>query len=217
MLRPIIYGTVWSPPSCAVRITARAIGLTLDLREINLLKGENHSKEFRKLNPQRTVPTLDDNGFILCNSFAIMTYFVGKYSKSDTLYPNDLHKRAIVDQRLHFSSGNLSVRMTDAIKPIFRGERKNVSAESDQLVHAAYDILNEFLSESKWLAGETYTLADISCSTYINNFEILFPIDDYPNISKWMGNCREHLPGFEQIVTTGLKQLHQTMDQISKR
>jgi glutathione S-transferase len=52
------------------------------------------------------VPTLvDDDGFTLSDSHAIMIYLLSKYAKSDNLYPKDLKKRALVDQRLHFDSG----------------------------------------------------------------------------------------------------------------
>jgi glutathione S-transferase len=41
----------------------------------------------------------------LCDSHAINVYLVAKYAKNDNLYPKDLKKRALVDQRLHFDSG----------------------------------------------------------------------------------------------------------------
>lgn len=63
------------------------------------------------MNPQHTVPTLDDDGFYIWDSHAISTYLVGKYGKDDSLYPRDLHKRAIIDQRLHFDSGILFPRL----------------------------------------------------------------------------------------------------------
>lgn len=58
------------------------------------------------MNPQHTVPTLvDDDGFTIWDSHAIMVYLVAKYAQNDSLYPKDLKKRAIIDQRLHFESG----------------------------------------------------------------------------------------------------------------
>jgi glutathione S-transferase len=42
---------------------------------------------------------------VLWDSHAIMSYLVSKSSKDDSLYPKDLKKRALVDQRLHFDSG----------------------------------------------------------------------------------------------------------------
>lgn len=65
MLRPILYFGKWSPPSSAVRMTAKAIGLDLNLHEINLLKKEHISEDYLKINPQHTIPVLDDNGFIV--------------------------------------------------------------------------------------------------------------------------------------------------------
>lgn len=57
------------------------------------------------MNPQHTIPTLEDDGKKIWDSHAINAYLVGKYGKDDSLYPKDLAKRAIVDQRLHFDSG----------------------------------------------------------------------------------------------------------------
>lgn len=50
---------------------------------------------------------MEEDGFVLWDSHAIMGYLVEKYGKDDKLYPKDLRKRAIVDQRLHFESGVL--------------------------------------------------------------------------------------------------------------
>jgi hypothetical protein len=41
----------------------------------------------------------------LWDSHAINVYLVSKYAKNDNLYPKDLKKRALVDQRLHFDTG----------------------------------------------------------------------------------------------------------------
>lgn len=62
------------------------------------------------MNPQHTVPTLNDNGYILWDSHAINAYLVGKYGKDDSLYPKDLQKRGIVDQRLHYNSSVIQPR-----------------------------------------------------------------------------------------------------------
>lgn len=57
------------------------------------------------MNPQHTVPTLvDDDGFTLWDSHAIMIYFMEKYATDDTLYPKDLKRRAMIHQRFHFDS-----------------------------------------------------------------------------------------------------------------
>lgn len=57
------------------------------------------------MNPQHTVPTLDDNGFIIWDSHAILVYLVDKYAKGNILYSDDVEVRAKINQRLHFDTG----------------------------------------------------------------------------------------------------------------
>lgn len=44
-----------------------------------------------------------------------MTYMVDKYADNDNLYPKDLKKRAIVNQRLHYSGGVIFCRLLGAL------------------------------------------------------------------------------------------------------
>ncbi|KRT83622.1 Glutathione S-transferase [Oryctes borbonicus] len=102
---PILYQVVTSPPCRAVFMLTRAIGLKLELKDVNITEREQLKPEYLKLNPQHTVPLLDDDGFIFWDSHAINVYLINKYTNDSTLYPNDIKKRAIIDQRLHFDSG----------------------------------------------------------------------------------------------------------------
>lgn len=57
------------------------------------------------------MPTLVDGDFKLWESRAIGAYLVRTYGKDDTLYPNDLKARSVVDQRLYFDCGTLYPRI----------------------------------------------------------------------------------------------------------
>jgi glutathione S-transferase len=106
-MAPILYMTLLSPPSRAVLITAQALGIELELKNVDLAKGEHRRPEYLQLNPLHTVPTLIDGETIITDSHAINAYLVRKYSSDDKLYPRDHSKRALVDQRLHFDTGIL--------------------------------------------------------------------------------------------------------------
>ena len=65
------------------------------------------NEDFAKVSPSKTVPAIDDNGFALSESAAIMTYLVDKYSLPDHWYPRDPKRRARVDEYMHWHHGNL--------------------------------------------------------------------------------------------------------------
>ena len=97
-----LYHMDLSAPCRSVRLTAKMLGVELNLKVVNLMVGEQMAPEFVKLNPQHTIPTIVDDGFALNESRAICGYLVQKYGKDDSLYPKDPKKRAVVDQRLYF-------------------------------------------------------------------------------------------------------------------
>lgn len=106
-----LYTAKLSPPGRAVELTAKALGLELDIVPINLIAGDHLKEEFRRLNPQHTIPLIDDNGTIVYESHAIIVYLVTKYAKDDSLYPTDPTTRAKVNAALHFDSGVLFARL----------------------------------------------------------------------------------------------------------
>ncbi|KOC67019.1 Glutathione S-transferase 1 [Habropoda laboriosa] len=207
MSKVVLYSQNISPPCRAVLMVANAIGLTLEVHEINLANREQLSEEFIKINPQHTIPTLDDDGFILPDSHAIICYLVDKYAKDDSLYPKDLQKRALVNQFLHLDSSTLFSIAKSAIKPILFYNEKAVPEEKMKMWKESYDYLNKFLEGKKWLVGDSYTIADISCAATASSSSILVNMDEYPNVKAWLQRCEEELPGYKQYNLGGNNQL----------
>lgn len=85
--------------------------LEVDVRIVNLLKKEQLSEDFIKINPQHTVPTLVDDGFVLTESRAIILYLVEKYGANSSLYSKDTNVRALIHQRLQFDVGTFYQRL----------------------------------------------------------------------------------------------------------
>ncbi len=100
-----LYYSPLSASCRAVLMTAKFLDVHLHLKVVDLTAQEQLKPEIRKMNPQHTVPILDDSGVYISEGRAICAYLVNRYAKDDTLYPKDPQKRAVVDQRLYFDLG----------------------------------------------------------------------------------------------------------------
>lgn len=60
-----LYYLLMSPPCRAVMLTAKAVGVELNLKETNIFKGEQMKPEFVALNPQHCIPTMVDGDFVI--------------------------------------------------------------------------------------------------------------------------------------------------------
>ncbi len=78
-----------------VRIALNLKGIDWQSEAVNLLKAEEQGEAYRAVNAQGVVPTLDDGGFVLGQSMAILEYLEEKYP-TPALLPSDLQARATV-------------------------------------------------------------------------------------------------------------------------
>ncbi|KAF4519147.1 hypothetical protein B566_EDAN007422 [Ephemera danica] len=139
--------------------------------------------ERKVINPQHSVPTfIDDDGFVIWDSHAICSYLVSKYGKDDSLYPKDVKKRAIVDQRLHFDSGILYPRTRDISFSLLFLKCKEIPEEKRKKILDAYELLEKFLEGHDWLAGDSYTIADLFCVASVTSL-VLNPQHTIPMIN----------------------------------
>lgn len=194
-MAPKLYHFSISGPSRGALLAARVIGVPIDVEIINLMKKEQLNESFLKINPQHCVPTLDDDGFIIWESRAIACYLADKYGKDDLYYPKDLKLRAVVNQRLFFDSSSLYVKIRAICFPIlFLGEKEIKKPLKDDL-NTTLGFLEQFLSLSKWVAGDRPTIADTSIYASITSIlAVGWDISSFPNIQKWIKECST-LPG----------------------
>ncbi|XP_029709232.1 glutathione S-transferase 1 [Aedes albopictus] len=195
-----LYTTRRTPAGRAVEITAKLIGVELDVKFIDLSKKEHLTEEFLKLNPQHTVPTIVDNGVALYDSHAIIVYLVQKYAKDDALYPKDLVTQARVNALLHFESGILFARLRGTLEPIFYHGFPEVPQDKLTAIHGAYDLLEATL-QSDYLVGNSLTLADVSCSTSLSTLNALFPVDagKCPKLVAYLQRLEKNMPSYKEL------------------
>lgn len=153
------------------------------------------------MNPQHTVPVLDDNGQVLWDSHAICTYLIDKYSPDHSLYPKDLYTRARIDQRLHFDSGVLFSAIRSANFVVYLGGSE-APEYCIKALYEALDLLEAFLKNNDYLIGNSLTLADIFCVSTVVCFELHFSIEEekYPKICEWIKRLSQQ-PLYDEFIT----------------
>ncbi|XP_054028999.1 glutathione S-transferase theta-1-like [Dryobates pubescens] len=164
-----LYLDLISQPCRAVYIFARSNNIPFEFKHVELLKGQQRTEEFRKVNLLMTVPALKDDSFTLAESIAIFLYLARKFKTPDHWYPADLQKRARVDEymawqhtTIHAKAGIILVQKMLTL--IITG--KPVPAEKMQsLIEELNVVLSQFeekfLQDKPFIAGTEVSLADL--------------------------------------------------------
>jgi len=197
------YYVPGSAPCRIVMLTAKALGVDLNLKLVNLQEGEQLKPEYLKMNPQHTVPTLDDNGFYLWESRAIATYLANKYGKDDSLYPKDPQRRAVIDRLLYFDGCTLYSSFAAYYYPqVFGGAPPNAEKLAELKKSLSY--LETFLGDKKYVTGDQLTLADLSLVATISTLELIdLKFEDWPKVSAWLGRLKQ-LPYYKEANQNGI-------------
>ncbi|KAH8370450.1 hypothetical protein KR093_003571 [Drosophila rubida] len=183
----VLYGYDPSIPVRPVKMTLAALQVPYEFVEVNVFNKEQLSEEYLKKNPQHTIPMLEDDGACIWDSHAIMCYLVRKFGKDDSLYPEDPLKRAIVDQRLYFESG---VVFADALRRTNLMAFCGLPVTKDRIeaIVEVYNLMEAFLKDHEYIAGNNLTIADFSLISPISSLVGYVEIDStkFPRLSAWV-------------------------------
>ena len=195
-----LYGVPVSQPVRSVMWACMAKGLDFDLQMTmpGARKG-TRSKAFKKINPYSyTVPAIDDGGYTLGESAAILAYLADKHGWDD-LYPRDPQARGRIDQYLHWHHRNTREITIRLFAPVMRPDLKipaSVVAEGRKVVQGVMVSIERFLAATgAFLCGPQPTLADIACYCEVGqcaaDFCALWDFAEMPNIRRWMAAMRQ--------------------------
>jgi glutathione S-transferase len=185
-----LYGFEPSFPVNRVRLCLNAMELEYKLVHINPLAEENQTDEFLKLSPSGKIPALDDDGFALFESNAIMKYLCRKH-KSD-FYPGDITSQANVDKWLdfttiHLGNGIAKVLFNKIITGIVDAPVDEQSlADGYAFIERFLGVIDKQLGTSTFLASNSMTIADFCLLATVDPAEVIeVNMDNYPNVKAW--------------------------------
>ncbi len=189
MLR--IYG---SANSRAIRVLwmAGELGIAYEHKDWLPRAPETKTPEYRALNANGRVPTIDDDGFVLSESMAINFYLAKKHRSA--LYPADTSNEALALQWSLWETDRLDRQITDHARHsagLSAAERKPEIAEKawNDMV-AAFDVLETALTKSKWLAGSEFSIADLNVAGALVR-ALALDLGKWPHVQAWLHSCWE--------------------------
>jgi len=207
MSTPIrLFGVIPSQPYRTVLWVCQIKGLPVKYERIIpgiKTPGGGKSPDFLKINPTGTIPAIDDNGFYLYESSAILIYLSEKYNWTD-IFPTDIKERARVHQYLHWHHRNVREVTVKLVAPLVRTDLNLPSGptqfnEAKRIIQTLEDF---YLSKTKFVAGDKLTIADFLCFEELvqcesEYFEV-FDFSPYPGISRWLKSMKE-LPKYSEF------------------
>jgi glutathione S-transferase len=157
------------------------------------VKGGEHKKpEHLVRQPFGVVPALEDDGFLMYESRAIMRYLDQKLP-GPALTPTNLQDRTRMDQWMSVEQSYFSGPAMKAILQMlgkFAGREPdmNLVEQGKAGVAKPLDVMAKHLEANDYLAGKQFTLADISWAPYVQrfmDFGIGDVITERPAVAAW--------------------------------
>ena len=200
---------IFPPSGRVVGIMALKNHLALDceVAAINLGRGDQLTPEYLALNPNNKMPTLEDDGFVLWESNAILFYMATKCPDRG-LWPADAKGQANVLRWLAWESAHWDAESVGMVS--FEKASKAVLglgppdpafiARGEKNFARFAAVLNNSLQGQTWLTGEQLTIADFSVGGLVPSAERLrLPIRDFPEIVRWYQGLAA-LPAWQEAL-----------------
>lgn len=184
-----------------VRLMLSLLDLDYERHEVALGQGEQNSKEFLALNPFHHVPVLEDKGYVIRDSNAIIAYLARQYGPN--WYPGDAVSVARIQEWLAIATKELAEGPAAArLVNVFNAGLDHETAIANS--HRLLTILDTHLAERQWVATEQASIADIALYTYTAHApEGGVSLTAYLNVQSWLKRI-EQLPGFIGMPKTAV-------------
>lgn len=173
-------------------------GLSYRRIDAGMQYGVVDTPEYGQMNPNRRVPTIDDDGFILWESNTIVRYLAAKCGRDDLL-PTDPRQRADVERWMDWSTASLTVGMTPLFWQLIRTPESDrnpaVVAQATADAERCMRLLDSHLTSRDYLCEGRFTVADIPVAAFVHRWSAL-PIEHpaLPALSAYRARMQSREP-----------------------
>lgn len=164
-----------APNPRRVRIFAAEKGIALPMRDISIVQREHRSDEYLAINPLGQTPALTtDDGEVITESVAICRYLEALHPDPRLFGTNPIELARIemwirrVELRLMVPTGMIWVHTHPFTARVVPHQYREFGESNRALVERALALCDDALAETPFLAGESYSMADIVLLTTID-------------------------------------------------
>ena len=184
-----LYSMQRSGNSYKVRLALAHLGMSYQLVEVDILKGESHTPEFLAMNPNGQVPLLEvAPGRYLAELNAILWYVAG----GTPLAPEDRIDRAEALQWMFFEQHSLEPNLGAAYfwLALVKGGRELQRHAFEDWMEEGYralQVMENHLKQNRYFAADRYTIADIALYAYTHLAHLCdYDLGAFPAIHAWL-------------------------------
>lgn len=188
-----LYTTPGAPNPARVHFFAAEKGLELETAPINLMKGEHKTADYRAVVPNGRVPALQiEDGTVICESVAICRYLEALHPE-----PNLMGAQPLDQARIEMWNRMMEMEVFLPMGMAFRHTHPKLSVLEDQVnefgekqrvvANKRLKRLNKELAARSYVAGEAFSIADITAYCAIRYFRVAdFRIaEEWTALQRW--------------------------------
>ena len=202
-----IWGRLTSINVQKVVWCADELGLTYERIDAGRDFGLVNTVEYLSKNPNGLIPVIEDDGFVLWESNAIVRYLAAKYGEG-SLWPTDRCMCADADRWMDWQATTFNPTIGPAFWQLIRFAPEK---RDPAVVEAAREgaekklaILNSHLATREFVAGSSFTMGDIPLGCSVDRwYKLPLPREAHPHVERWYAGLRAR-KGSKQVVELGL-------------
>jgi glutathione S-transferase len=189
------------------------VGLDYRFHALDQTAGELDTDSYTELSPFNQVPVIDDDGFVVAESAAILLYVA---EKSGRLIPGDVQGRTTVMQWCLAAVSTVAptLQCIDTIEIFDEDESATkILAETRKLAGRWFRGVERRLQHREWLADADFTVADIAMASVLRTIRKTDLMEPYPHIRSYYERCHAR-PAWQRTLVLAAERLHMTVDQL---
>lgn len=183
------------------KIAWAAIEMAIPHRRIDIGGAFGFTPEYLAMNPNRMIPTIEDDGFVLWESNAILRYLAHRHAPA--FLPDDPRIRAAgdkwMDWQFHFADAQRDAFLGLVRQPEDQRDAAAISRSAEQSTKMMC-VLDTALADQPWLSGQDFGIADFPMGVYAHTyFTLAIPRLELPNLTRWYRDLQGR-PGYAETV-----------------